>query len=309
MSYKKNNVMLTPLVGRLFRSFAAVILAMSATSAMADTPSVPAQEIPWRDRPWQERAFHANYEDLHTFKHKQTYFFDPFVWSYTKEFAEKFGMPKEWIDPGLKGAQAVAWRMTSIGQTTCGLGGRAESCWPTLTCQMDVYFDSNAPLPWLTDVVRDNLWRGISSGDYVPGRSPQSRKYMYQNTDGTTGPLHSSGLIYLKGGFGSTHGMFWIVYFDREFEPGITQVGFTSACPDKDVDSAAELRFFSEEERKLARGRVSKFAHFVEFSQPFMKRITEVYKVQDKPNKDVTKRLMEDFFNSRKSDPNFAPRQ
>lgn len=286
------------------------LLFTTQVSAEEPAPLKSAQEIPWQDRPWQERAFHANYEDLHTFKHKQTYFFDPFIWAYTKEFAEKFGMPKEWIDPGLKGAQAVAWRMTNIGQTTCGLGGRAENCWPTLTCQMDIYFDSNAPLPWrYKDVVRDNFWRGVSSGDYVPSRSPQSRKFIYQKPGEKGEPLYSDGITYLKGGVGSANGMFWIVYFDREFEPGITQIGFTSACPDKNVDSAAELRFFSEEEQKRTRGRISKYAHIVEFSQPYMKKITEVYAVQNKPNQDVTKRLMEDFFSSRKSDPNFAPRQ
>lgn len=298
------------LSGKLFSLFAAVILAMSAASVMADTTPEPAHETPWRDRPWQEKAFNANYEDLHTFKHKQTYFFDPFIWAYTKEFADRFGMPKEWIDPGLKGALAVAWRMTNIGQTTCGLGGRADSCWPTLTCQMDIYFDSEAPLPWLTDVVRDNFWRGISSGYSLPGRSPQSRRFIYKNLQGSIEPLYHTALTYLKGGFGSVDGTFQMVYFDRQFEPGITQIGFTSTCPDKNIDSAAQVRFFSEEELQHTRNlALRKFSHVVEFSQPFMKRITEVYAVQNKPNQDITKRLMEDFFNSRKSDPNFAPRQ
>jgi len=74
--------------------------------------SSTAEEIPWNQRSGYDRAFNSTYEDHYTFKHREVYVADPFVWGYSKEFAERFKMPKQWIEPGLKGALAVAWRMT-----------------------------------------------------------------------------------------------------------------------------------------------------------------------------------------------------
>ena len=44
----------------------------------------------------------------------------------TAGFAERFDMPKQWIEPELKGILAVAFRMNKVGNDTCGLGGRAD---------------------------------------------------------------------------------------------------------------------------------------------------------------------------------------
>lgn len=268
----------------------------------------PESAIPWEQRPWQERMFKGKYEDFHTFKHKKTFFLDPFIWAYGKEFADRFRMPTEWIDPELKGALAVAWRMTTIGQITCGLGGKPDNCWPQLTCQMDIYFDSKTPLPWrYTDVVRDNFMRGISSTDYVPSSSSESRSLRYQMAGSKGAPLLTGAFNYLNST--TTTSGFFITYFDREYEPGVSLVGYTHACPRVGMDNPAVLKFFSEEEQRRTRGVIERFAHTVVFSRNFMKKITNAYEAQNKPNEDITKRLMQDFFNSRKGDPNFVPRQ
>jgi lipopolysaccharide/colanic/teichoic acid biosynthesis glycosyltransferase len=36
---------------------------------------------------------------------------DIHVWVYTSKFAKRFGMPKEWVDDELKGAEALAYRL------------------------------------------------------------------------------------------------------------------------------------------------------------------------------------------------------
>ena len=274
-------------------------------SATPVTQIPSSQSVPWDERSWEERAFQSTYEDRFTFKHKKTYAPDPFIWAYGSEFAERFRMPKEWIDPGLKGALAVAWRMTTIGQVTCGLSGKSDNCWSPLTCQMDIYFDSKTALPWrYTDVVRDNFMRGIGSFDYLPWRSPQSRGFMGPGSRGV--PLLNTALLYVNSR--DTVSGFQISYFDRQYESGIVLIGFLMACPRDGIDGAAVLKFFSQEEQSRTRGVLQNYAHQVEFSPTFMKRITDTWIVQNKPNQDVTQRLMQDFFNSRRADPNFTPR-
>ena len=282
----------------------------STAIAQLQPPAAPTKpaEVPWLERTWEARAFKGTYEDFQTFKHKKTFFLDPFIWAYSQEFADKFRMPKDWIDPDLKGAMAVAWRMTTIGQTMCGLGGRAENCWPTLTCQMDIYFDSKTPLPWrYNDVVRDNFMRGISSVEYLPRLSNGSRSLRYTDVGAKGPPLLNTAFNYLSSK--TTTSGFSVTHFDREYESGVTLVGFNEPCPREGFDDVAVLKFFTDEEQKRTQGRIQNYVHEVIFSRSYMKKISDVYVVQNKPNQDITKRLIQDYFESRKGDPNFAPRQ
>lgn len=272
--------------------------------ATASFPQTASDSSSWEDRSFRD----TTYEDRYTFKHKKTFFLDTYTWAYSADFAKRFRMPGDWIDPELHGALAVAWRMTNIGSTTCGLGGRAENCWPPLTCQMDIYFDSATPLPWrYNDVMRDNFMRGVSSADFLPWLSRESPSLRYLEPGSKGPPLRKGAFNYV--GSATTTSGFFLAYFDRAFEPGMTLVGFTEACPRAGLDGAAQLKFFSEEEYKRTRGAIQNYAHTVTFSRRFMKTIADKYETQNKPNEDITRRLIQDFFNSKKTDPNFSPRQ
>lgn len=77
------------------------------------------------------------------------YSVDPHIWVYTKEFAERFGMPLEWADPELKGAEAAAWRKTKTGYVTCGWGGKKDACREEEGEVLELYFDTaETKLPW-----------------------------------------------------------------------------------------------------------------------------------------------------------------
>lgn len=74
---------------------------------------------------------------------------DPNVWVYTEEFSARFGMPKQWIDPTLKGIEAAAWRRISKGNQSCGWAGKKLACKEEYSCYLDVYIDERKhPLPW-----------------------------------------------------------------------------------------------------------------------------------------------------------------
>jgi hypothetical protein len=266
------------------------ILPILFLSAIAPSPALAQpnlDNIPWDERTWEQRFVQSSYEDEFTFKHGKIFAKDPFVWTISKEFSDRFGMPKQWIDPELKGALAVAWRTTTIGQTFCGHGGNPNACWPAFTCQMDIYVDSNAPIPWrFNDVERDFLWPGLSSMDYVPRRTPAPRRSLYTFEDGSLGskgtPFYNTSWEYKNGNRGG--GAFVITHFDRAYAPGVILLGFTSACPSHVSNGAAALKFFTEEEQNKTRGLIKNFTHSVEFSEIFMQKITAIYRQEREEN-------------------------
>lgn len=242
--------------------------------------------IPWNDRTWEQRATQSSYEDKFTFKHGRIFNKDPFIWAISKEFAERFDMPKEWIDPNLKGALAVAWRTTTMGITACGYGGNPKACWPAFDCQMDIYVDSKADIPWRVDVERDFLWRGLTSMDFIPQRGPvarQSRYIHHGDLGGLGSPLGVTNLRRVDGG---QHPGFNVIQFDRAFTSDIELIGLNSACPDFYNDSkAAWLGFYTEKEDDETRGSPKSFAHTIHLSEEFVRRITKAYETKDAERK------------------------
>jgi hypothetical protein len=276
---------LSPLSGE--QQHLAPVAASEAQPAPADLsaphPDPQLEAIPWKERSWQQRFLQSNYDDEFTFKHRQIFEKDPFVWAVSREFAERFGMPEAWIDPGLKGALAVAWRTTNIGQEACGYGRNPDACWPPFTCQMDIYVDSSAPIPWRFDQPRhDFMWAGVRSLDYVPRRLPAPARSRYNfapnKVDGSKGwPFYTTAFSsksspYHAGGSGIS-----LTYFDRDYAPGVTLLGFRNGCPDPRVKKDVIFRFFSAEEQERKQGLAKNFAHTIEFSDAFMDRISSLY--------------------------------
>lgn len=244
------------------------------------------------------------YVENFTFRNGKPFVYDPYVWAYTKEFAERFHMPEKWIDPGLKGMQAVAFRMTTIGTTTCGLGKNEQSCWPPMDCQMDIYFDSDAPLPWVREDIRqDHFQRGLYSTDYLhyPGHNHYER---YPFVMGGRGPLESGGEIRVgKDMLGAAI----IKKYDRNFQKGTSFMSYTGSgvCPR--YIGVGKMRFYDKQTAYKFRKGILKWddttpdAVFVfEFSEAFMRRANAVYKSANEQNVNVTKGVLKRFFDSRK---------
>lgn len=119
--------------------------ALQTKEAAQPTPSQVADQGASRPINWQTRF---------TFEGQARpgpYTVDPHIWVYTKEFAERFGMPEEWISDELKGVDAAAWRKTKTGHITCGWGGKKDACREETTGILEVYIDTNkVKLPWGT---------------------------------------------------------------------------------------------------------------------------------------------------------------
>jgi hypothetical protein len=268
--------------------------------AFAESPVQQKQEKPWDQRSWEDKVYHSRYEDRYTFKHGKPFILDPWTWGYTKEFAERFRMPEQWIEPELKGALAVAWRMTTVGDTTCGLGQKEDNCWKPLSCQLDVYYDNKIALPWhRPEVVRDNRMPGLTSSRFleIPPKTwpPEERG----------GPRGGGGdFEYGKYNMGPSN----LVNFDGELQPGvglISTVG-NGVCPPNYAGPEKVVINFRNpiEIDKYSRGEISKkdirIVHTIEFPKSFLRRAKALYDVQSKPNNDVMDNLIKQFFDHRK---------
>jgi len=249
------------------------------------TITAAAQElssIPWQDHEWDKSAFQDyNYEDKNTEKGMQgkfkSFYKDPFIWTVSQEFADMYGMPQEWVDPTLKGALALAWRTTNIGKTMCGHGGNPNACWPAFTCQLDVYVDNKAPIPWHTADMQDFDFYGLSSYSYLPYRWPETRQTKYldnKRLDERPKPVYFQRISYpsqIKGGD--------LVFFDRQFAPGIALLSFKDVCPSASKaiqeELPSRLGFTTKKEIENSQGSPRNFAHIIEFPLTFIRKIAK----------------------------------
>jgi hypothetical protein len=268
--------------------------------AETNTPT-QTKEIPWSERSWEDRVFQSTHDENYTFQNRGTYVLDPYIWVYTKEFAERFRMPEEWIEPELKGAYAVAWRMTTIGEIMCGHGGKADNCWKPLNCQMDIYYDNRIDLSWVTDAIRDTLIYGLSSERFL-GMTQSSREKKIKRRR----VMNSGGSDLIYGGK-YFYGGATLALFDREYESGIGLISYVGdgVCPRHTDKGKVEMVYNNPQDMALyQQGKLPlkdiRPIHTITFPQRFLQRANAAYIAQNKPNEDVMNNLIRGFFDSRK---------
>lgn len=277
------------------------------------------QETPWDQRSYEDRLYNGRYEDRYTFKHGRPYIFDPWTWGYSKEFAERFHMPEQWIEPDLNGALAVAFRMTTIGvNTECGLGQKPENCWKQINCQMDVYYDNRIELPWnYPEIVRDNLMLGLHSGQYLQDSSYRSRGVgrNFYGPRGANDPERERPVGAMSSGGGLRYGKYTIggsvlVLFDQEYQPGIGLVSWigNGVCPEYTGPEKVFMRFINaEDERAVNSFKIkpdaARVVHRIDFPSSFLQRAKVVYDSQRKASDQAIDLLLKGFFESRKAVP------
>ena len=303
--------------GAVALSLCCLTVAAAAQSGQALPPARP--DLPWDQRSYEDRLYNGRYEDRYTFKHKKNYTYDPWTWGYTREFAERFHMPERWIEPELKGALAVAFRMTPLGvNTECGLGGKEENCWQQVNCQLDVYFDNRIALPWnYPEVVRDNLMLGLHSGQYL--QDPTFRSYgvgrhFYGKRDANdpekdkpVGPMNSGG-GFRYGRFNQPGAI--MALFDREYHQTVGLISWigNGVCPEYTGPEQVYMRFVSAEDSQAVsrfkmKADAARVVHRIDFPATYLRRAKAVYDSQKKANDAVIDGLIKSFFESRKGAP------
>jgi len=261
-----NNQKRTDKMKKNFRFFFLIVFLTSKVFAI-DLPPDENSSSDYRE--WWKRVYQSTYDDNFRF-HGKAHPADPYIWVYSKEFAQRFRMPVEWADATLKGALALAWRISNYGDVSCGFGGNENSCSQTTVCQMDVYYDNRIELPWThPEIVRDSIRLGLDSTRFV-GFTPQSRIRRYATPPG--GIMNDIGPMTAKNSYLGGSG---IVSFDREFEPdvGILTMMTESVCP-SEVGSGVAIRFWRPDQAEAAR---YKQVHRIEIPENYLKRIRTKY--------------------------------
>ncbi|WP_310625402.1 hypothetical protein [Limnohabitans sp.] len=116
---------------------------------------------------------------------------DPSVWVYTKEVAQRTGMPLEWASDELKGVAAAAFRMEPDSKgPNCGWGGNPKACKWDQQCVLELYFDRQAHvLPWdMRRQVADFYWQDVPTAfHFLPaqGYAPAPNGDKSRNTEGS----------------------------------------------------------------------------------------------------------------------------
>lgn len=123
----------------------------------------------------------------------QAFYKDNNVWVYTKEFADLFGMPAQYIED-VQGVAAAAFRIEDSSFQDCGFGGRADACRKVEQCLIDLYFDeSKNPLPWASEIKTQWLPR-YSSMRWLRPLDPKERPHGTLAIDPPAGVIRDRGL-------------------------------------------------------------------------------------------------------------------
>ena len=175
-----------------------------------------------------------------------TYQKDPHTWVYTSTFAKRFGMPEEWIDDSIKGAEALAFRYDlDVYGMKCGYLGEKENCQPSTACVLDMYIPDSADLPWNSETRYDSRY-GYKSASKFKGDADEHKKnahysdrrtkYPRINKKGeTVGYWYRMGLdiVALKYGSGDKAGYlggYTMLEYDRDIYTGLDYVSGSVIC-------------------------------------------------------------------------------
>jgi hypothetical protein len=289
---------------RLIKTMLAVGAALVCWGACAQlsNPVVPGQ-------PRTERSYDldTSYEDFFTYKWKTSFSYDPWTWGYSKEFAQRFKMPEKWIEPELKGALAVAFRMSTLRATWCGMSGRADNCWIGLDCQMDIYMDGTTQLPWKRpEIIQDTLYQNIQSSDFLDTRGAGDEirsRYKGTGWNGITGLDNYIQLIDSKGKVSAGGGT--VIAYNKKYRGDVLLISYFGSgfCPKPALSGEIVYRTsetFDQISKKQIKEEDAPFMHRIDIPISYLRRAAIPYVRDNKPNEDIIQQIIKNFQDSHK---------
>ena len=215
-----------------------------------------------------------------------TYRKDTNVWVYTSAFAKRFGMPQQWIDDDLKGAEALAYRLDlDVYGTKCGYFSDVESCRPSTACVVDMYIDDKANLPWNNKARYASMY-GRKSKSLLRSQYPNDKPaYLYRRTK--RGQQYKMGLdvVYVSGSKIPLNNYF-VLEYDRDIYKNLDYVSGTMTCGSfgKSRDIKVEIDKPALRKNGSIKYNYGSLAHSITVPNSFMERIETYDKAQYEPN-------------------------
>lgn len=121
---------------------------------------------------------------------RKNYSHDKYIWVVTEDFAKRFCMPPEFVDKDLKGAEAIAFRM-STGDNLCAVIEGQEQCTGDNELRFDIFLRSDLNLPAAHSEVKfydgrhDDAGWHIAVDEGLPTRGARYRNGQYRLPPGT----------------------------------------------------------------------------------------------------------------------------
>ncbi len=129
---------------RVFLVGSTLILAAYLLGTLLYLPAAQAQE---KQRPQEESCTDGYYTGPRA--GRKNYSHDKYIWVVTPAFAKRFCMPPEFVDEALKGAEAIAFRMSTsegFGRPCTVIDGK-EDCPGEEELRFDIFLRSDLNLP------------------------------------------------------------------------------------------------------------------------------------------------------------------
>uniref|UniRef100_UPI0034DEF9E6 hypothetical protein n=1 Tax=Candidatus Thiodubiliella endoseptemdiera TaxID=2738886 RepID=UPI0034DEF9E6 len=215
-----------------------------------------------------------------------TYTKDTHVWVYTSAFAKRFGMPEEWIDDGLKGAEALAYRLDlDVYGTKCGYFSEVENCRPSTACVVDMYIDNGVDLPWNTEARYGSMY-GRKSKAFLRSQYPNDKPaHLYRGAQ--RGQQYKLGLdvVYVSGSKIPLNN-YHLLEYDRDIYKNLDYISGAMTC--RSFGKSRDIKIEIDKPVLRKNGSIKynygSLAHSITTPNSFMQRIEAYDKVQYEPN-------------------------
>ncbi|MBZ0072075.1 MAG: hypothetical protein K8I04_10160 [Gammaproteobacteria bacterium] len=224
----------------------------------------------------------ATYEETFTPKANKAYSEDINVWVYTSEFAERFGMPKEWVDDELEGAYAVAFRVEHVSRRLMLPHKGPDASMTSRDCIIDMYVPSSTSIPWVDDEQMGRKYYTPDSPQYLRPQSAEDISW-HRRPIGIESPGKKARrpVTRLDGG------TLFMREYDRRIYPEVAYMSFNMGCMEP-PKRAVLVEFCVDEPWE---GRRCHASHEVHVPDKFMKKLHGQW--YDKTGRDAAKRWRE----------------
>lgn len=176
---------------------------------------------------------YKTYNEAFTQESGRAYKEDINIWVYTSGFAERFAMPKQWIDDSLSGALAIAYRVEERAIRRLFAHKAPGVSVPIKDCMIDVYFSSKHDIPWFKYDNNFKVHQVPDSPGYLLGQNKEDWDWSTRWVrEFHLGEYAGKYLVHIDGG------TLTIREFDEKVFPGIAYVSFKMNClapPRRDV--------------------------------------------------------------------------
>ncbi|MEF8982250.1 hypothetical protein, partial [Thiohalorhabdus sp.] len=192
------------------------------------------------------------------------------VWVYTKEFAERFGMPEKWVSGELEGAHGAAFRVETSSSRLMFSHKREGVSKPVRRCVLDLFLPTDADIPWANEKVADIWWYTPDAPTYLMPQREKDEQWQRR-------PVGLSGralVRYEEAGFGGLI----VRKFRKKLYPGVDYLSLSMTCTTPG-DGVSNIEFRPE---GTSRRNADAVIHKVRLPESFMQKLYAEWKAKSR---------------------------